>query len=85
LTRKFIQDHTILPVNPYGGWNKSMLADKDLTNDLNLHLQEIGREISGKKVQEFLNREDIRSKHGINKPICEQTAHLLRPRNWKGT
>jgi hypothetical protein len=74
LTRQFIQDRKILPVNPYGDWNDSMLVDEDLVNDLNLYLQEIGKEISGKKVQEFLNREDIRSKHGIDKPICERTA-----------
>jgi hypothetical protein len=74
LTRQFIQDRNILPINPYGGWNESMLVDEDLANDLNLYLQEIGKEISGKKVQEFLNREDIRSKHGIDKLICERTA-----------
>ncbi|KAF8800301.1 hypothetical protein BYT27DRAFT_7262950, partial [Phlegmacium glaucopus] len=25
LTRQFIKDHTVLPINPYGDWNESML------------------------------------------------------------
>ena len=67
LTRQFIKDRTVLPVNPYGDWNESMLVDEDLCNDINLYLQEIGKEISAKKLMDFLSREDIRSKHGIEK------------------
>ena len=74
LNRQFIKDRTLLPINPYGSWNESMLVDEDLTNDISLYLLEIGKEISAKKLMEFLAREDIRSKHGIEKPISEQTA-----------
>lgn len=51
-----------------------MLVDEDLVNDINLYLQEIGNEISAKKLQQYLASEDVRAKHGISKPICEQTA-----------
>jgi hypothetical protein len=74
LTRQFIKDCAVLPINPYGDWNESMLVDEDLCNDINLYLQEIGKEISAKKLMEFLAREDIRSKHGIEKEISECTA-----------
>jgi len=74
LMRQFIKDRTMLPINPYGDWNESMLVDEDLCNDISLYLQEIGKEISAKKLMDFLAREDIRSKHGIEKPISERTA-----------
>lgn len=74
LTRQFIKDRTVLPVNPYGSWNESMLVDEDLRNDISLYLQEIGKEISAKKLMEYLSREDVCSKHGIEKKISERTA-----------
>ncbi|KAF8977800.1 hypothetical protein BDQ17DRAFT_1440439 [Cyathus striatus] len=74
LTRQFIKDRNVLPINLYGKWKESMLADENLTNDLNIYLQEIGNETSGKKVQEYLCHEDVQSKHGIDRKICECTA-----------
>jgi hypothetical protein len=74
LSRQFIQDNTILPVNPYGNWNESLLADEDLASDISLHLQELGKDISAKKVVQFLTREDIKEKHGITKNISQRTA-----------
>lgn len=74
LNRQFIQDCTLLPVNPFGDWNESLLVDEDLTNDINLYLMEIGKEISAQKLTAFINRKDIRLKHGIEKPISERTA-----------
>ena len=74
LCRQFIQDRTFLPVNPYGNWNESLLVDEDLTNDLSLYLMEIGKEISAKKLMNYLNSDPVRSKHGIEKPISERTA-----------
>ena len=57
-----------------GIWNESMLVDKDLANDINIYLQEIGKEISAQKLIEFLARDEIRLKHGISKLIFMQTA-----------
>ena len=75
LSRKFIEDCTVLPVNPYGDWNESMLVDEDLATDINLHLQELGSNISACKVVDFLARPDVKEKHGITKPITERAAH----------
>jgi hypothetical protein len=74
LSRQFIRDRAILPLNPYGKWNESLLVDEDLAMDINLHLQELGKEISAKKVVEFLGRADVKEKHGITKNISESTA-----------
>jgi len=64
----------LLPINPYSDWNESILVDEDLTNDISLYLLEIGKEISAKKLMDFLAQEDIQLKHGIKKPISKCTA-----------
>ena len=51
-----------------------MLVDEDLTNDINLYLMEIGKDISAKKLMDFINSEAIQLKHDIDKPISERTA-----------
>lgn len=51
-----------------------MLVDEDICNEINLYLQEIGKEISAKKLMDFLAHEDICSKHGIEKKISKCTA-----------
>ena len=30
----FIEDNKVLPLNPYGYWQTSMLADEDLASDI---------------------------------------------------
>lgn len=76
LTRQYIQDREILPINPYGDWNESMLVDEALVNEINLYLQEIGSaNITARKVMEYVNRPEVMEKHGITHPISERTAH----------
>lgn len=74
MVRSYIDDRTILPVNPYGAWKTSMLCDQDLANDIALHLQELGTGISAQRLIDFLNRPETRAKHGISKPISLTTA-----------
>ena len=74
LVRKFLGDHTFLPVNPYGDWNQTMLIDEDLSNDINVYLQEIGKDVLAKKVVNFLAQEEVKQKPGITKVISERTA-----------
>jgi hypothetical protein len=74
LTWQFIKDRTVLPINPYGQWNESMLVDEDLANDINLYLQEIGKEISARKLMDYLARDEVKARHGITKPISERTT-----------
>jgi hypothetical protein len=74
LTRQYIEDHSVLPLNPYGSWNESMLVDENLSADINLHLQELGKDITALKVVEYLARQEVKEKHGITKSISERTA-----------
>jgi len=61
-------------MNPYGGWNKSMLADEDLADNIWLHLQSLGKEITVAKLVAYFNAPKVHSKHGIHKRISECTA-----------
>lgn len=44
-TQAFILDHEDLPMNIYGTWNESILEDKDLAQELSVHLQGIGKNV----------------------------------------
>lgn len=59
LARQYIHDRNILPVNPYGNWNESLLVDEDIAAAINLHLQELGLNITAAKVVEFLALPEI--------------------------
>lgn len=76
----------MLPINPYGNWNESMLFDEDLVSDINMHLQELGKDITARKVAQFLACPDVKEKHSIIKAVSERTArrylHVLGFR-WK--
>ncbi|PPQ76855.1 hypothetical protein CVT24_010781 [Panaeolus cyanescens] len=74
-TRQRLECRIIQPGVPadFAG-SVSMLADEDLTNDINLYLQEIGLAITSKKLTKYFNSEDMRKKHDIDKPISERTA-----------
>ncbi|KAJ7504647.1 hypothetical protein B0H11DRAFT_2187092 [Mycena galericulata] len=61
LAREFILTREVLNVNPYGEWNESMLADEDLANDIRLHLQSLGKEITADKLVEYLNSPEIQT------------------------
>jgi hypothetical protein len=34
LSWEYIASRKVFPINPYGEWNQTMLADKDLANDV---------------------------------------------------
>ena len=61
-------------MNPFGAWNQSMLVNKDLANDLNLYLQEIGKDVTAKKLAEYLVHPEVKEKHGITRTISEKMA-----------
>ncbi|KAJ6448581.1 hypothetical protein C8R45DRAFT_1115184 [Mycena sanguinolenta] len=85
LVRQFILDRQILLVNPYGYWNNSMLVDEDLKSDINLYLQELGKDITAEKLVLFLAREDIVTKHGITSKISLRTAQrYLKTLGYRG-
>jgi hypothetical protein len=74
MCRQYINDQTVLPVNPYGDWNESMIEDDGIAQDLAIHLQSLGKDITARKVVEFLSRNDVMEKHGITKKITVRTA-----------
>jgi hypothetical protein len=75
LSRQYIEDWKVLPINPYGTWNKSMLADKDLAADVRLFLQELGpKKITTEKLVNYLSQWEIMEKYEITKKITTRTA-----------
>ncbi|KAJ7080900.1 hypothetical protein B0H15DRAFT_748478, partial [Mycena belliarum] len=86
LGRQYIRDRSLLPINPYGEWNESLLADEDLVNDLNLYLQEIGNNITAEKLVQYLVRPEVVAKHGITRTISVRTARrYLRAMGYRFT
>ncbi|KAJ7429553.1 hypothetical protein B0H11DRAFT_1767296, partial [Mycena galericulata] len=74
LSREYIASRKVLPVNPFGKWKQSMLADEDLATDVREHLQELGKFITADKLVDYLSREDVMDKHGLDKKISVRTA-----------
>ena len=69
----------MLSLNLYRDWNQTMLINKDLTNEISIYLLSIGNEISGEKLCNFINSEDVRSRHRIDYKITIWTAqHYLK-------
>ncbi|KAJ6613906.1 hypothetical protein B0H10DRAFT_2221886 [Mycena sp. CBHHK59/15] len=64
----------VVAVNPFGKWKQSMLVDEDLATDVREHLQELGQFITADKLVDYLSREDIMDKHGLDKKISVRTA-----------
>lgn len=81
LVRAYIADREILPVNPYGSWNTTMLADENVTTDVLNFLQSLGDEITAEKLMNLLNEPEFRVRHGITKMSSLRTAqrylHIL--------
>nr|GAT48525.1 predicted protein [Mycena chlorophos] len=74
LCRNYIEDRQLLPFNPFGEWNKTMLSDEDLANDVRLHLQSLGKDITAKKLTEYLRDPSVRERHGIEHDVSERTC-----------
>ncbi|KAJ7308753.1 hypothetical protein DFH08DRAFT_719618, partial [Mycena albidolilacea] len=74
LSREYIACRKVLPINPYGHWSQSMLTDEDLATDVRNHLQELGKFITAEKLVQYLAREDVTKKHGLEKTISISTA-----------
>ncbi|KAJ3575337.1 hypothetical protein NP233_g1146 [Leucocoprinus birnbaumii] len=74
LTRAYIQDREVLPINPYGEWCESLLVDEDLCHEINLFLQSLGDQITAQKLANFLSQPDIKERHGIDVDIHVTTA-----------
>ncbi|KAJ7445373.1 hypothetical protein B0H11DRAFT_2249507 [Mycena galericulata] len=83
LARQYIADRSVLPENPYGNWNETLLVNEDLCNELMEYLQFLGSTkdkdgkesgITSAKVQAWLAQPEIMQKYAITKPISLATA-----------
>jgi hypothetical protein len=63
-----------VPINPYGEWKESLLVNEDISNELNLYLQEPGTHITAQKLIDFLAQPEIKEKYGISRDIHISTA-----------
>jgi hypothetical protein len=79
LACQYIHDCALLLVNPYGDWKESMLADEDLAADINLYLQEIGKDITAEKLALYLGHCEV-SEHATHRSSphgpCEPSARV---------
>lgn len=74
LNRAFFGDRKVLPINPYGDWNKSLLVNENIVNETSIYLLSLGNEITAKKLMDFFHRVDIKEKYGIQRDISHKTA-----------
>ncbi|KAE9399452.1 hypothetical protein BT96DRAFT_957247 [Gymnopus androsaceus JB14] len=49
MAQQYILDRSLLPENPYGNWNESLLVNEDLCQELGLYLQELGTLVMASK------------------------------------
>jgi hypothetical protein len=74
-SRAFINDHEDLPVNKYGAWNESVLdKDKELVQEIHLHLQSIGKYVRAQDIVDFLHTPEMQERSGIKHRINIATA-----------
>jgi hypothetical protein len=66
-----------LPVQEYGKWNLSSLKDEDISQEIHLHLQSIGKFISAMDIVRFIDKPEMVERLNRKKTISERTA-----RNW---
>jgi hypothetical protein len=69
-----LADQSILPINPYGDWNKSLLVNEDLVNEISIYLLSLKNDITTNKLMDFLHRTDVKEKYGIECDISHKTA-----------
>ncbi|KAJ7622335.1 hypothetical protein FB45DRAFT_1091207, partial [Roridomyces roridus] len=74
MARQFIHDRTVLPVNPFGDWNESLLVNEGLSSGLQLFLQEEPDNITPERVKAYLDRPEVREEYGITAGISLRTA-----------
>ena len=78
-TQAYLENHEALPVSPYGTWNSSVLEDEDFSQELQLHLQGIGKYVRAMDIVEYLDKLEVKAKLRLTK-----TIHLTLHAVWGG-
>ncbi|QRV73726.1 DDE family endonuclease [Ceratobasidium sp. AG-Ba] len=63
-----------LPENCWGWWNVSSLEDEDVSNEIKLHIQKVGKYARAQDVVDFLLDPAVRERLGLKKQISLRTA-----------
>lgn len=72
-TRRFIRDKHILE-NPYGRWTKPRIDDEAFAQELQLHLQSIGKCVRALDMVHYLDRPEVKERWSLKKTISITTA-----------
>jgi len=70
----FIADCEDIPINLYGAWNESILEDEGLAQEINLHLQGIGKYVKAMDIADFLDTPEMKRRLNRTKTIHISTA-----------
>jgi hypothetical protein len=69
-----LADQNVLPINPYGDWNESLLVEDNIVNEINIYLLSLRNNISTSKLVDFYHHPKIKEKYGIERDISHKTA-----------
>lgn len=72
--RAFIQDRDSLPEHDYGKGNRSLIEDEDLSTEIHLHLQSIGKYIKADDIVKFMGTPEMLERTKRTKTISIMTA-----------
>src|SRR5712672_475501 len=55
LNHAFLSTWEVLPINPFGDWNKSLLVNENIVNKISIYLLSLGNEWTAKDLMDFLH------------------------------
>ena len=84
MCRDFINDQMVIPINSFGDWNKFMLINENLQNEIDIYLMSIRNEISAQKTHNSWNF-FINLTFGIECNISHKTACQYLHTHYKAT
>ncbi|KIO21763.1 hypothetical protein M407DRAFT_28688 [Tulasnella calospora MUT 4182] len=75
--RAYLKDLKNLPMINYCNMNKVLIEDEEIRQDVQLHLQSLGKYFKALDIVEYSAQPEVMERWGHDKPISERTA-----RNW---
>jgi hypothetical protein len=80
-SKAYIQDRKNLPMSKSGRkWTNSRIEDKDLKDELLVHLQSLGKYVTASKIVKHLAKPDVQRQHNLLK-----TVSLVIAQRWMKT
>ncbi len=73
---QFLDGETCLPVNLYGTWKTSIIADEDFRSQIQEYLTSLTKEyLSAQDILDYLNTPQVLAQLGRSKPVSMRTAN----------